>query len=144
VLISLEARIEAKKLAVEFYAQEDSMYVRADEDALHRVLYNLIENAIKFSHEGGALKVSIKENKSKELVLAVYNEGVGVSKEDLPNIFDRFYKSDKSRSQDKKGVGLGLYFVKTIVVAHGGDIKADSEEGKYCVFTVKLPKYQDK
>ncbi len=144
VLVSLEKRIEDKKLDVEFDSQADSLFVRADEDALHRVIYNLCENAIKFSHEGAKLKIRIYENKSKDVVLEVYNEGIGISAEDLPHVFDRFYKSDKSRGQDKKGVGLGLYFVKTIVTAHGGEISVESEEGKYCKFTLKLPRYHEK
>lgn len=144
VLVSLEKRIEEKRLEVEFDAKEDNLFVRADDDALHRVLYNLCENAVKFSHEGAKLKIGIYENRSKDVVLEVYNEGIGISAEDLPYIFERFYKSDKSRGQDKKGVGLGLYFVKTIVTAHDGEITAESEEGKYCRFILKFPRYQDK
>ncbi len=143
VLVSLEKRIEEKKLDVEFNSQADSLYVRADEDSLHRVIYNLCENAIKFSHENAKLKICICENKN-DVVLEVYNEGIGISAEDLPHVFDRFYKSDKSRGQDKKGVGLGLYFVKTIVTAHDGQISVESEEGKYCKFTLKLPRYHEK
>lgn len=144
VMLSLESRIEEKHLEVTFNEERESLPVSADADALHRLLYNLIENAIKFSYDGGALRVSLYENKNKEIVFELYNEGVGVSKEDLPNIFERFYKSDKSRSQDKKGVGLGLYFVKTILTAHGGDITCESEEGKYCTFTVVFPPYKEK
>ncbi len=144
VLVSLEKRIEEKKLEVVFDSKEDHLFVRADEDALHRVIYNLCENAIKFSHEGAKLRINIYENRAKEVVLEVYNEGVGISAEDLPCVFERFYKSDKSRGQDKKGVGLGLYFVKTIVAAHDGEISVESEEGKYCLFTVKLPRYHEK
>ena len=140
VLISLEARIEEKRLNVSFESDEDSLFVRADADSLYRVLYNLIENAIKFSREGGALRVSLKK-RDKGILLEVYNEGEGIPKEDLPNVFDRFYKSDKSRSRDKKGVGLGLYFVKTIVSAHGGNVFVKSTEGEYCLFSVELSHY---
>jgi len=144
VLISLEKQINDKKLSIEFEAQKDSLFINADADALHRVIYNLTENAIKFSHEGAVVRIKLLEGKNKEHVFEVYNEGVGISAEDLPNVFDRFYKSDKSRGQDKRGVGLGLYFVKTIVTAHGGDVSVTSEEGKYCCFTVRFPKYSDK
>lgn len=138
VLISLEQRINDKQLDVSFEAAEDKIFVRADADAMYRVLYNLIENAVKFSRERGALRVSITKGKQYAR-FEIYNQGIGISREDLPNIFDRFYKSDKSRGKDKKGVGLGLYFVKTIVVAHGGEITAESREGEDCLFVMKLP-----
>lgn len=144
VMLSLESRIEEKKLAVSFEEEKSDLPILADADALHRLLYNLIENAVKFSYEGGALKVSLYENKNRECVFEIYNEGAGIAKADISNIFDRFYKSDKSRSQDKKGVGLGLYFVKTILSAHGGEIRCESEEGKDCRFIVRFPPYKEK
>ena len=142
VLISLEQRINDKKLDVSFEAEEDRLFITADADAMYRVLYNLIENAVKFSYEGGKLTVSL-ERAENTVRFSVYNEGVGISEEDLPNIFDRFYKSDKSRGQDKKGVGLGLYFVKTIVAAHGGTIRAESREGIDCRITAEFPEYRE-
>ncbi len=143
VLISLEQRINDKKLDVSFEADEDKLFVSADADAMYRVLYNLIENAVKFSREGGKLSVTLTHTDA-HVQLSVYNEGIGISKEDLPNIFDRFYKSDKSRGVDKKGVGLGLYFVKTIVNAHGGEIRAESREGIDSHFIMTLPLYAEK
>ncbi len=142
VLISLEQRINEKKLDVSFEAREDKMLVSADADAMYRVLYNLIENAVKFAKEGGKLSVALARAEGR-VCLSVYNEGVGISEEDLPNIFDRFYKSDKSRGEDKKGVGLGLYFVKTIVLAHNGSIRAESNEGVDTRFTMELPPYKE-
>lgn len=143
VLISLEKRINDKKLDVSFEAEEERLYVFADADAMYRVLYNLIENAVKFSREEGKLTISLAKD-AENVYFSVYNQGIGIPKEDLPNIFDRFYKSDKSRGEDKKGVGLGLYFVKTIVTAHGGTIVAESEEGEDCRFTVAFPLYNEK
>ena len=143
VMVSLESRIEEKHLEVLFDEERENMSVLADPDALHRMIYNLIENAVKFSYEGGALRVSIREEKSGEILLRIYNEGIGIPKEDIAFVFDRFYKSDKSRSSDKLGVGLGLYFVKTILAAHGGSITAESEEGKYCAFNVTFPPCKD-
>lgn len=142
VLISLEQRINEKKLDVSFEAEEDRLFVNADADSMYRVLYNLIENAVKFSRAEGNLSISLSRHEGG-VRFVIYNQGIGISKEDLPNIFDRFYKSDKSRGEDKKGVGLGLYFVKTIIVAHGGTITAESTEGEDCRFTVDLPVYQD-
>ena len=141
VLISLEKRINDKGLDVSFEAEEDKLFISADADAMYRAVYNLIENAVKFSREGGRLAVSLSATE-KAVRLSVYNEGIGISAEDLPNIFERFYKSDKSRGEDKKGVGLGLYFVKTILLAHGGNIRAESTEGEYCLFEAELPRYR--
>lgn len=141
VIVSLDRRIEEKELDVSFDTQEDEMFVLADADSFYRVVYNLCENAIKFAYQEGVFRVAIFYEKD-EVILEVYNEGNGISKEDLPNIFDRFYKSDKSRGLDKKGVGLGLYLAKTVVVAHNGSIEADSVEGKYCRFIVRIPKYE--
>ncbi len=138
VLISLEQRINDKRLDVSFEAAEDKIFIHADADAMYRVLYNLIENAVKFSREGGELRVQITKSK-QQACFEIYNQGIGIPPEDLPNIFDRFYKSDKSRGKDKKGVGLGLYFVKTIVSAHGGEITAESREGEDCRFVMRLP-----
>ena len=142
VLISLEKRINDKMLDVSFDAEEDRLYVSADADAMYRVLYNLIENAVKFSRKGGKLTVSLAKD-HENIRVSVYNQGIGIPKEDIHNVFDRFYKSDKSRGEDKKGVGLGLYFVKTIVTAHGGTIDVESEEGEYCLFTATLPRYEE-
>lgn len=139
VIVSLDRRIEEKNLDVSFDTDEDEMFVSADADALHRVIYNLCENAIKFSYQDAVFRVAVRQV-DDAISLEVYNEGNGISAEDLPNVFDRFYKSDKSRGLDKKGVGLGLYLVKTIIAAHGGSISVDSEEGKYCCFTVHFPR----
>ncbi len=134
ILISFESKIDEKRLDVEFDAQDDRMDVHADRDAIHQVLYNLTENAIKFAREGGKLKISILPGSRGKLLVRVYNEGQGISEEDLPYIFDRFYKSDKSRGLDKIGVGLGLYIVKTMLSASGESIRAESREGEYCAF----------
>ena len=142
VLISLEQRINDKRLDVSFEAEEERLFISADADAMYRVLYNLIENAVKFAREEGKLSVKLSQA-DKCVRLSVYNEGSGIAAEDLPNVFDRFYKSDKSRGMDKKGVGLGLYFVKTIITAHGGKITATSKEGEDALFTVELPLYKD-
>lgn len=138
VLISFEQKIEAKHLQVEFSAEEESLFVTADKDALHQVIYNLCENAIKFSKEGGALRITLDRVGKKNIRFRVYNEGIGIAEKDLPYVFNRFYKSDKSRGLDKNGVGLGLYIVKSIVDAHDGKISVESREGQDCTFTVVL------
>lgn len=137
ILISMEKRIDEKNLDVEFDAQNDNMYVNADHDAIYQILYNICDNGVKFASDGGKYRISIY-NAGKKTKVSVYNEGEGLAKEDLPFVFERFYKSDKSRGLDKTGAGLGLYIAKTIVDAHGEHIEAESEYGKYCEFTFTL------
>ena len=143
ILLTFEAKIDAKKLNVEFDAPEDRLYVYSDKDAVYQVLYNLCDNAVKFSRDGGLYRITIKEAGDKVSV-SVFDEGIGISKEDLPNVFDRFYKSDKSRGLDRTGVGLGLYIVKTIMDNLGEQITVDSVQGEYCNFTLTLTKYTGK
>lgn len=139
ILISFEQKIDAKHLEVEFDLQEERMYVNADSDAIYQVLYNLCHNAVKFSCEGGLLKLSVTRTKGKKILVEVYNEGKGISKEDLQYVFERFYKSDKSRGLDKSGAGLGLFISKTIIEAHSEKIWVESEYGKNCSFKFTLP-----
>ena len=138
ILISFEQKIDAKHLNVEFELQEERIFVNADSDAIYQVLYNFCHNAVKFSSEGGTLKISISRLKGKKVLVEVYNEGQGIEKENLPYVFERFYKSDKSRGLDKSGAGLGLFISKTIVEAHGESIWAESEYGKNCSFKFTL------
>ena len=133
-LISFERQIEEKQLCVELDCAEDAMQVYADRDAMHQIIYNIVENAVKFSRSGGLLRLSIQPGERGKYEVVIYNEGEGVPAEDLPYIFDRFYKTDKSRGLDKVGVGLGLYIAKTILNANDERIWAESEEGKYCAF----------
>ena len=138
ILISFEKQIEEKHLDVEFDLQEERMYVNADEDAIYQVLYNICHNAVKFSSEGGKLRISVSRLKGKKLMVEVYNEGVGIPSEELQYVFERFYKSDKSRGLDKSGSGLGLFISKTIMDAHGEKIWVESEYGKNCCFKFTL------
>ena len=137
ILISFEQKIEDKELDVEFECDEDNMFVLADKDAIHQILYNICDNAVKFSKEGGRYKITIKDEGAK-VTVRVYNEGEGIPNEDLPYVFDRFYKSDKSRGLDKSGVGLGMFISKTIIEAHGESISVASDYGKNCEFTFTL------
>ena len=139
ILISFEQKIEDRTLDVSFECDEDRMEVVADRDAIHQVLYNICDNAIKFSCEGGRYEIRITE-KEKKICVSVFNEGVGIPEADVSRIFDRFYKSDKSRGLDKSGVGLGMYISRTIIEAHEERIWAESEYGKWCRFTFTLPK----
>ncbi len=139
IIISFEQKIEEKRLDVEFICEEDNISVVADRDSIYQIMYNLCDNAVKFSSEGGLLKIEIKKLKNKKILISVFNEGQGIPPADLPYIFERFYKSDKSRGLNKSGVGLGLYISKTIIDAHGEKIWAESEFEKNCLFSFTLP-----
>lgn len=128
ILISFEQKIEDKRLDVEFYSENDEMPAYADKDAIYQVMYNLCHNAIKFSNEGGKFIIRFKYQQGK-IRVSVFNEGQVIAIEDQPMIFERFYKSDKSRGLDKSGVGLGLYICKTIIDAHKEEIHVESSEG---------------
>ena len=123
ILLSFEQKIDEKHLDVEFYAEEDTMSVSADKDAVYQIIYNLCHNAIKFSSSGGKFVINISRIPGKKIKVSIYDEGQVIPEEDAKHIFDRFYKTDKSRGLDKSGVGLGLYICKTIIDAHGETIK---------------------
>ncbi len=138
ILISFEQKIDAKHLEVEFECENEYMTVKADRDAIYQILYNICDNAVKFSREGGVLRITIMRYKEKKLLISVFNEGQGIPPEDVPFVFERFYKSDKSRGLDKTGIGLGLFIAKTIIQAHNQDIWVKSNYGKNCEFCFTL------
>jgi two-component system phosphate regulon sensor histidine kinase PhoR len=112
--------------------------IEADASRLQEVLYNLLDNAVKYSREGGEIRLRA-EPRGKEIALSVSDNGIGINKEDLPRIFERFYRADKSRSADNGGTGLGLAIVKHIVQLHGGRVEAESEVGRGTTLHVLLP-----
>ena len=138
-LLSFEQKIEEKHINIEGLENLSPSYVDGDADMIHQVIYNLIENAVKFTNAYGYIRVSLTEEPHRTL-LSIENSGQGISSEEIVQIFDRFYKTDKSRSQDKNGMGLGLYIVKKIITLHNGDITVSSELGNSCTFTFWLPK----
>lgn len=138
ILISFEQQIDEKHLEVEFLCDRERMTVLADHDAIYQIFYNICHNAVKFSRDGGVLRIRIRADRDHKVLVSVYNEGQGIPEADLPYVFDRFYKSDKSRGLDKTGVGLGLFIAKTIIRAHGEKLWVESEEGKNCTFSFTL------
>ena len=94
---------------------------------------------MKFSREKGKLQVSLTADKDNRVRVSVYNEGEGIAEADLPFVFERFYKGDKSRGLDKSGVGLGMFISKTIIEAHRERIWVESKQGEYCRFSFTLP-----
>ncbi len=132
-----EKKLDEKNIEVRGLDAQKHM-VEADADLIHQVVYNLIDNAVKFVNPGGYLEFSYQEE-GKMTFVSVRNSGEGIAQEDIPRLFDRFYKTDKSRSLDKNGVGLGLYIVRTIVNLHGGEIFVRSEQGSYTEFVFSVP-----
>lgn len=137
-LLSFEKQINDKNINVEGFEDMGSVTINADKDLIQQVIYNLVDNAVKFTPENGVISISAK-NEEEKTVVSIKNTGAGVSDEEISRIFERFYKVDKSRSYDVKGVGLGLYIVKTIVNMHNGEITARSENGKYIEFCFEIP-----
>ena len=138
VLVSLETKINSRRLDVDTQLPDAPVMVWGDPDAITQVCYNLLDNAIKFSAEGSTMGISITTKGGKAHV-AVRNTGATIPPDELAMIFDRFHKSDKSRSVDREGVGLGLYIVKTILNNHMENITVTSQDGvTEFVFTLTL------
>ena len=137
VLVNFEKKINDKHLNVQVDFPEHPVYTFANRDYITQVIYNLIDNAVKFCPEGKTLGLRIQEGGGKAYV-SVSNEGDTIPPEELPLVFDRFHKLDKSRSQNRDGWGLGLYIVKTIVCSHGENISVTSKDGK-TEFTFTMP-----
>ncbi len=136
-LFTFEQSIDQKKLDIRGL-DTDKVMVDADADLTHQVVYNLIENAVKFVENDGYLEFSF-HTEAGMTYISIRNSGEGLSKEEIPRVFDRFYKTDRSRGIDKNGVGLGLYLVKSIVTLHGGDVIVRSVQGQYTEFTFSVP-----
>ena len=128
VLISMEKKITDRGLDVDADIPDSGIMVLGDNDLITQVIYNLLENATKFARKGSALYLGVTTLNGKALI-SVRNEGETIPAEEIPLLFERFHKSDKSRSEDKDGVGLGLYVVKTILDQHKEHIAVTSENG---------------
>lgn len=139
VVIGFEQAIDKKALDIRGIDFDEKVMVSADPDLTHQIIYNLVDNAVKFSNQGGYIQINAV-SKGKNVYVGVKNSGMGIPEKDLPYVFDRFYKTDKSRSRDRKGVGLGLYIVKTVLNMQGQDITVKSIEGEYCEFVFTLMK----
>lgn len=138
VLISLEEKIRSKNLEVDAAIPEDAVNVFGDVDLITQVIYNLLENAVKFALPASTLTLALTIHGNKAVV-SVRNEGETIPPEEIPLLFERFHKSDRSRSMDKDGVGLGLYIVKTILDQHHEQIAVTSENGVTTfAFTMRL------
>ena len=140
-LLSMEQKIIDRGLDVEADIPDDSVMVRGDNDLITQVVYNLLENAAKFAVVGSALYLGVR-TEGEKAVVTVRNHGATIPPEEIPLLFERFHKSDKSRSEDKDGYGLGLYVVKTILAQHKEKIAVTSEDG-VTAFSFTMPLCSD-
>lgn len=138
VVVSFDKRLSDKNINLEVDFEHDSAYVMGSQDSIYRVITNIMDNAVKFTPDGGEIKISTRSDGGKTSV-SIQNSGSGLSEKELVHIWDRFYQTDKSRSNtSNRGAGLGLYIVKNIMSAHNNDIHAESEEGKWTRFVFEL------
>jgi two-component system phosphate regulon sensor histidine kinase PhoR len=143
VIHDLEKKLANKQFHLLVDVSPDLPPIHADPTRLQEALYNLLDNAVKYSRKRGEIRLSARK-RDGEIELAVSDDGIGIAKEDLPRIFERFYRADKARSPDKvRGTGLGLAIVKHIAQLHGGRVEADSELGKGTTIRVLIPMRND-
>ena len=138
----IRAQNEEKKYEIVRDYPITSVWIEIDTDKMTQVIDNILNNAIKYSPDGGKITVSMKTT-DDQMILSISDQGLGIPKEDLPKIFDRFYRVDKARSRAQGGTGLGLAIAKEIVKQHNGFIWAKSEYGKGSTFTIVLPYDRD-
>ena len=134
---TFEGRCKSKKIGIELTLTGETLDVHADKTRIQQVIYNLVDNAIKFSHNNSVIKIETNEKHGK-LFVSVKDSGIGIPKDSVSHVFDRFYKSDLSRGKDKKGTGLGLSITKEIIRAHGENINVISTEGVGTEFVFSL------
>ncbi|MBR3149040.1 MAG: HAMP domain-containing histidine kinase [Eubacterium sp.] len=139
ILLTFEQNIDKKHIEIIGLDDIAPHRVHADPDMIYQVIYNLFDNAVKFTNEGGYLKVNVTEG-AEMVQVSIKNSGEGIKSEELPRLFERFYKIDKSRSLDASGAGLGLYIVKMMVEMHGGRIWAKSDSQSEAEFIFTLPR----
>lgn len=138
----IRAQDEEKKYELVRDYPITSVWIEIDTDKMTQVIDNILNNAIKYSPDGGKITVSMKTT-DDQMILSISDQGLGIPKEDLPKIFDRFYRVDKARSRAQGGTGLGLAIAKEIIKQHNGFIWAKSEYGKGSTFTIVLPYDKD-
>lgn len=136
-IIKYQDRIAEKNLDITVEFEEDTCICFCDKDSITRVIINLLDNAIKFSINDGYIKIFVETHSGKAYI-SIENSGDGIPSSEIKHIFDKFYKTDKSRGLDKKGIGLGLYLVKNILSLHGENITVTSTEGEFTRFTFSL------
>lgn len=139
-VISKEQSVNNKQIEIIGLSSLKKNTIYADYDLIYQVVYNLVDNAVKFINKGGRIIFSINDIDENTVEFTVKNTGDLIKKEDAPYVFERFFKGDKSRAGKKDSTGLGLYIVKTIVELHNGSVFVSVEDNKYTVFSVRIPK----
>jgi len=139
ILLTFEQKIENKNIEIRGLDNLKPTYVVADPDMIYQAIYNLFDNAVKFTNENGYIAVLLTE-RNTDIEVSIKNSGEGIQQKELSKVFERFYKVDKSRSLDSKGAGLGLYIVKLMIEMHGGKVLAKSDSTETAEFTFTLPK----
>lgn len=135
---TFEGTCQKKRITISLTLIGDHLFVKGDMGKIQQVIYNLLDNAIKFSHKDSTIFIETKE-KHKKVFISVKDQGIGIPKESLNQIWDRFYKTDLSRGKDKRGTGLGLSITREIIRAHGENINCISTEGEGTEFLFTLP-----
>ena len=133
-----EAQSESKQYVIKRDLGNQALWIEIDTDQMMRVIDNIMNNAIKYSPDGGTITIRLQQRQN-QVLLSIADQGLGIPRKDLSKIFDRFYRADKARSRAQGGTGLGLAIAKEIVNAHGGKIWADSREGHGSTFYISLP-----
>lgn len=135
----MESRILQKQIEIELIFEKEQTWVTADPEKMLRVLQNLLDNAIKFTKDKGKIEIETKTGNKQFVFVFLRDNGMGIAEENQRHIFDRFFKVDSSRGEDKKGGGLGLSIAKEIMKAHGGDLTVKSQLGKGTEFQIEVP-----
>jgi two-component system phosphate regulon sensor histidine kinase PhoR len=135
----MKTEAEVKKIDLQFSAPSEIPFIHADRNSMEGTFTNLVSNAIKYTPEGGKVRITLDEEGGC-VKATVSDTGIGIKKEDLPRVFDKFYRVKTAETRQIIGTGLGLSIVKSIVDAHLGSISIESEVGKGTTFTVLLPK----
>lgn len=137
--VSNNFEIDAKKKNISLMIEGTPALIRADKDRMRQVITNLLSNAIKYTRDGGHVRLAVKDSETEGIVI-VEDDGIGIPEQEHPLIFERFYRTDRSRNRKTGGAGIGLAIVKSIVAAHGGTVSVESQENQGSRFTIKLPK----
>ena len=137
-----EKKIEEKNVEI-IGLDSDRLTAVADANLIQQVIYNLVENAVKFVNSGGTISFSFEKNNEGICIIAIRNTGEGLKNDEIQKVFNRFYKTDASRGKDKTGLGLGLSISRKIVHLHNGHIVVKSVYGEYTEFSIQIPEKQD-
>ncbi len=143
IVLGHESEVEEKNITIKGF-EPQPLNIYTDADIVHQIIYNIYNNAVKFTPKNGEILLDVKKPKAQDnVVIRIRNTGEGIPKKDIPYIFERFYKSDKSRSINKKGAGIGLFIVQTLLTKIGGKIEVKSVVSRYTEFIVTLPMNQN-